>query len=222
MTSKALQAVTGGAVAAAVFLGGGTVASAGTARAIPANFLLHEKTAREPVKYPGEEEWTISESRTRTLLVNPCDLKPARDKGRRDKGREPVAMRTVGYTAPEHFSGEQVVVYRSSAAAKAAMASLRGQVKRCARDADGEFVTRAYATPVRIGDEAFRFASQNYHGAKPAIGGERAVVVRKARAVAIYAVSGEYGRIRSSDYAKQLKEAEKMAAKLCSLPVTGC
>ena len=43
---------------------------------------LHEKAAREPVRYPGEEKWTISESRTRTLVVNPCRLKRPRDTGR--------------------------------------------------------------------------------------------------------------------------------------------
>jgi hypothetical protein len=215
MASKALQAVAGAAVAGAVVMGGGTVASAGTAPALPTGFLLHEKTAREPVRYPGEEKWTISESRTRTLVVNPCRLKSPRDKGR-------VAMRTVGHTAPEHYSGEQVVIYRSRAAAKAAMAGLRAQVERCVHDAEGPFATRAHATSVSVGDQAFRFARQNYYESKPAIGGDRAVVVRKARAVAIYVTSGEYGRIRSSDYTDQLRHARKMAAKLCSLRATGC
>lgn len=214
MTSRTLQAAAGFVVAGAVVMGG-TVASAGTAPALPTGFLLHEKTAREPVKYPDEEKWTISESRTGNLAVNPCELKRPRDKGR-------VAMRTVGYTAPEHYSGEQVVIYRSRAAAKAAMASLRGQVERCVRGAQGPFVTRAHATEVSAGDQAFRYARQNYYESRPAIGGDRAVVVRKARAVAIYVTSGEYGRIRSSDYTKQLAEARKMAAKLCSLRATGC
>jgi len=215
MTSKALRAVAGVAVAGAVVLSGGTVAFAGTAPAIPTGFLLHEKTAREPVKYPDEEKWTISESRTLNLVVNPCRLKSPRDKGR-------VAMRTIGHTAPEHYSGEQVVIYRSRAAAKAAMASLRAQVVRCVHAAEGSFVTRAYATSVSVGDQAFRFARQNYYESKPAIGGDRAVVVRKARAVAIYTVSGEYGRIRATDYTRQLAGARTMAAKLCSLPATGC
>ncbi len=117
-------------------------------------------------------------------------------------------MRTIGHTAPEHYSGEQVVIYRSRAAAKAAMASLRAQVVRCVHAAEGSFVTRAYATSVSVGDQAFRFARQNYYESKPAIGGDRAVVVRKARAVAIYTVSGEYGRIRATDYTRAARRGQ--------------
>ncbi|MER5648361.1 hypothetical protein [Streptosporangium sp. NPDC002524] len=203
-----------GTLLATVALTGGTaLAETGeTAAGIPRNFLLHEPQARKPVKYPGEETWTISDRLGANLGINPCGLRRPADRGR-------VAMRTVDYRAPEHHSGEQLVVYRSTAAARGAMAGLLGQVERCARVKYENTVTRTWADPVRAGDHAVRITLQGYDakGVRPVVGGQRAVVVREGRAVAIYVLAGEYGRVRASDFTRQLKDARKMAAKICSL-----
>lgn len=206
-----------GTVLATAFAGGTVLADAGeTGRAgagIPRNFLLHEPQARKPVRYPDEEKWTISDRRGGNLEINPCDL-------RRPADRDRTAMRTVTYRAPEHHSGEQLVIYSSTAAARRAMTGLLRQVGRCARIESEGTVTRAWAEPVRAGDRAVRITVQSYDatGVNPAIGGQRAVVVREGRAVAVYLLAGEYGRVRVSDFTRQLKDARRMAAKVCSLP----
>ncbi|WP_329091786.1 MULTISPECIES: hypothetical protein [unclassified Streptosporangium] len=203
-----------GLVLATAFAGGTALAETGGAGArIPKNFLLHEPQARKPVRYPEEEKWTISQRLGGNLEINPCDL-------RRPADRDRVAMRTVVYQAPEHRSGEQLVIYRSTAAARRALAGLLGQVERCARVKYEGTVFRSWAEPVRAGDRAVRIAGQSYDakGARPAIGGHRAVVVREGRAVAIYLLAGEYGRVRDSDFTRQLKNARRMAVKICSLP----
>ncbi|MEU4533426.1 hypothetical protein AB0G15_01050 [Streptosporangium sp. NPDC023825] len=190
----------------------GTGETGRTAAGIPRNFLLHEPQARKPVRYPGEEKWTISDRLGANLEVNPCGLRRPADRGR-------VAMRTVDYQAPEHHSGEQLVIYRSTAAARGALAGLLKQVERCARVKSEGTVTRTWAEPVRAGDRAVRITLQGYDakGVHPVIGGQRAVVVREGRALAIYLLAGEYGKVRGSDFTRQLKDARKMAAKACSL-----
>jgi hypothetical protein len=206
-----------GTVLAASLAGGTALAETGetgrTVAGIPKNFLLHEARARKPVRYPDEEEWTISDRLGGNLEINPCGL-------RRPADRDRTAMRTVTYQAPEHHSGEQLVIYRSASAARKALTGLLGQVRRCARVKSEGSVTRTWAEPVRAGDQAVKIAVQGYDakGARPAIGGQRAVVVREGRAVAIYLVAGEYGKVRGSDFTRQLKDARRMAAKICSLP----
>ncbi|MGW0586788.1 hypothetical protein [Streptosporangium sp. NPDC002607] len=54
-------------------------------------------------------------------------------------------------------------------------------------------------------------------------GGRRAVVVREGRALAIYIHGGEYhSEASDAQFAKQLRDARKMAAKVCSLPGVCC
>ncbi|GAA3412782.1 hypothetical protein [Streptosporangium vulgare] len=208
-----------GTVLATALAGGAALAetsergeTGSTSAGIPRNFLLHEPQARRPVRYPGEEEWAISDRLGANLEVNPCDL-------RRPADRDRVAARTVVYRAPEHHSGEQLVIYRSTAAARRALAGLLGQVERCARVKSEGTVTKTWADPVHIGDRAVRITVQGYdaRGVRPVIGGQRAVVVREGRAVAIYLLAGEYGKVRGSDFTRPLKDARKMAAKVCSL-----
>ncbi|WP_436760756.1 hypothetical protein [Streptosporangium sp. V21-05] len=210
-TVLATAALTGGTALAETGEAGRTTAGT-TAAGIPRNFLLHEPQAREPVRYPEEEKWTIGDRLGTNLEINPCDL-------RRPADRDRVAVRTVTYQAPEHHSGEQLVIYRSTAAARKAMAGLLGQVERCARVKYENTVTKTWADPVRIGDRAVRITLQGYDakGVRPVVGGQRAVVVREGRAVAIYLLAGEYGKVRGSDFTRQLKDARKMAAKVCSL-----
>lgn len=218
MARTTIRLVAAGTVlATAAALTGGTALAEtdeaeGTTARIPRNFLLHEPQARKPVRYPGEETWTISDRLGANLGINPCGLRRPVDRGR-------VAMRTVDYRAPEYHSGEQLVIYRSTAAARGALAGLLAQVERCARVKSENTVTRTWADPVRAGDRAVRITLQGYDakGVRPVVGGQRAVVVREGRAVAIYVLAGEYGRVRASDFTKQLKDARKMAVKVCAL-----
>lgn len=220
MARTTIRLVAAGTVLATAALTGGTaLAETGetgetgrTSAGIPRNFLLHEPQARKPVRYPEEEKWTISDRLGGNLEINPCDL-------RRPADRDRVSMRTVVYRAPEHHSGEQLVIYRSTAAARRALAGLLGQVERCGRVKYENTVTRTWAEPVRAGDRAVRITLQGYDakGVRPVIGGQRAVVVREGRAVAIYLLTGEYGKVRGSDFTRPLKDARKMAAKVCSL-----
>ncbi|MEU4831936.1 hypothetical protein [Streptosporangium sp. NPDC023615] len=186
----------------------------GTAAAvrIPRNFLLHEAKARGPVRYPEEERWTIRDGLRGALEIELCGPRRPSDTGR-------TAMRTVVHEAPEHRSGEQLVIYRSAGAARRAMAGILAHVGRCARVPSEGVVVKSRADRVRAGDRAVRISVQSYDakGVRPAIGGQRAVVVRRDRALVIYVLAGEYGRVRDSDFTRQLKDAGRMAAKVCSL-----
>ncbi|GII05098.1 hypothetical protein [Planobispora takensis] len=182
----------------------------GAAGKLPRDFLLYEAQARKPVKYPEEEEWTISNRRTENFTLNPCGLRSSVGSGR-------VSARTITYSAPEFHKSEQLVVFRSAGAAHKAFAGLLAQVAKCDRiDTLPVFKVKAHA--LDAGDEAARVSAQAYgpDGA-PAIGGQRTVVVRKGRALAIYVRAGEYSKVRTSDFRVQAKDARKMAAKVCTL-----
>ncbi|MFC4059572.1 hypothetical protein ACFOWE_14810 [Planomonospora corallina] len=197
----------GAATSAGTFTGTGE-----TGRKLPRNFLLYEARARKPVRYPEEEKWTISDRHER-LSLTPCGVGGSKDRSR-------VSTRTVIYTAPEFYQAEQVVIHRSERAARAAMADLRKRVGRCETDESGQVVTRGWTEKVRMGDQAVRVIVQNYarRDGGPAIGGQRGVVVREGRALVSYMYAGEYSEVRASDFRKQLKDARKMAVKVCSLP----
>ncbi|GAA3035367.1 hypothetical protein [Streptosporangium longisporum] len=180
---------------------------------IPRNFLLHEARARGPVRYPGEEKWTIRDGVRGPLEVELCGPRRPADTGR-------VAARAVVHEAPEHRSAEQLVIYRSAGSARRAMAGLLAHAGRCARVRTEGMVVKTRVDPVRAGDRAARISVQGYDagGVRPAVGGQRTVVVRRDRALAIYTLAGEYGRVRGSDFTRPLKDAERMAARVCSLP----
>ncbi|GGK63093.1 hypothetical protein Ppa06_20470 [Planomonospora parontospora subsp. parontospora] len=228
-TANRMAAVAAGALAAVVLAGGGTAgAVAGTATGtatvekhagagetgwkLPRNFLLHEARARKPVAYPEEEKWTVSDRHER-LSLTPCGVGRSEDRGR-------VSTRTVTYTAPELYRAEQVVIYRSERAARAAMTDLRRRAGRCEADEGDQVVARGRTEKIRAGDQAVRVIVQNYdrEGGGSAIGGQRGVVVRKGRALVSYMYAGEYGEVRASDFRRQLRDARKMAVKVCSLP----
>ncbi|GAA3131511.1 hypothetical protein GCM10010466_22660 [Planomonospora alba] len=219
LTGAAAEAAAGAAVPPASPAGVFTVTSTGSATGagagawrLPRNFLLYEAQARKPVRYPEEEEWTISDRR-RDLGLRPCGPGRPVDAGR-------VGTRTVTYSAPEFYKAEQVTVYRSERAARAAVADVLKRVGRCRDDTSDQVVFKGWTERVEAGDQAARVVIQSYDrgSGRPAIGGQRAVVVRKGRAVAIYVRAGEYGQVRRTDFSRQLKDARKMAAKVCSLP----
>ncbi|MER6172414.1 hypothetical protein [Streptosporangium sp. NPDC001681] len=215
MTRTAIRLAAAGTVLATVLAGGTALAETGRAGGkIPRDFLLHEPEARRPVRYPDAEEWKISNRPTKNLGFNPCDLSRPVDGGR-------VATRTVDYHAPEFHRGEQLVIYRSTGAARGAMAGLLAQVDRCKRVKSGSVVFKASARPVvGIGDQAARMSVQGYdRSGRPVVGGRRAVVVREGRALAIYIHGGEYhSEVSDAQFTEQLRDARKMAAKVCSLP----
>ncbi|MFI6506300.1 hypothetical protein ACIBCT_01725 [Streptosporangium sp. NPDC050855] len=216
-----------GALTALVLTGGGAAATAATGTAataeqhagaekpggkLPRNFLLHESQARKPVKHPGEEKWTISDRHER-LNLSPCDVGRSTDRGR-------VSTRTVTYTALEVYQAEQVVIYRSERAARTALADLRRRIGGCEVDQGDQVIAKGRTKKIKVGDQAVRVIVQNYdrRDAGPAIGGQRGVIVRKGRALVSYTQAREYSGVHASDFRRQLKDARKMAVKVCSLP----
>jgi hypothetical protein len=66
-----------------------------------------------------------------------------------------------------------------------------------------------------LGDEALKISGQFYRGKKAGVGGERSVLVRKANAVLVYLLAGEYSKPAKQDWADPLRDAGKMTAKVC-------
>ncbi|WP_433375344.1 hypothetical protein [Streptosporangium sp. CA-115845] len=219
MTRLTAAGTVAGTILAAALTGGTALAGTGEGGSvIPRGFLLYESQARKPVKH-ADEWWTISDKLGESLAPQPCDLTRAADRDR-------VTMRSVYYQSPWAGSGEQLVIYRSTAAARRALAGIRGHVERCARFATKSqpiVVSRARAKPVRIGDEAMQIVNwrQIYDGRTPRPGSghsSRTVVVRKGRAVAVYNVTNMGAEAaHGAGFIPLLKDARRMAAKICSL-----
>lgn len=176
-----------------------TTATAG----IPNGFMLYEKAAAKKDDNP-EHSWQVSGKRSARLVVNPCDKAALGQSGR-------TAAKTLVYTAvPDYSKAEQVVLYSSPAAAKKALRDLRAAAGSC-----GSRGYRYTARPYRLGDEAITVTGQTYQGKKAAIGGERGVVTRRANALVIYTVAGEWGKPATADFRQQLKDSRRMLAKIC-------
>ncbi|MDA0631849.1 hypothetical protein OUY22_00330 [Nonomuraea sp. MCN248] len=178
---------------------------------IPKNFLFTEAAARERLDPHLAEEmgYTISDRLTEPLTVNPCLHRRAADRGR-------VAARTITHwsSAPS-ASSEQLVLYKSPRAARAALTRLRTEVKRCARKSspsEPRLVVRWRTSKVKAGDEAAGMGYRTWQDghANETITG---VVARRGSALMIYTTSeGDYAPGRLT------KHARKMAAKVCALP----
>ncbi|GAA2910078.1 hypothetical protein GCM10010517_76550 [Streptosporangium fragile] len=213
MGRTAMRLAVAGATLATTFAGGAALAETGQATGqIPKNFLLYESEARKPVNPSSGEKWTISNKLGATLAFNPCLLNRPSDSGR-------VSTRTIDYQFSEVHRAEQLVLYRSAGAARSAMADLLAQVNRCKTDRSGSLVFKASAQAVGIGDQAARLTIQAYDKkGRPTVGGQRAVVVRKGSALAIYLHGAEYHSVKSDHFSEQLGDARRMAGKVCSLP----
>ncbi|MBB2912249.1 hypothetical protein FHS43_003529 [Streptosporangium becharense] len=205
-------AATGAALTTA-FTGGVALAETGqTSGQIPRGFLLYEAEARKPVDPSLGEKWTISNKLSSNLAFNPCTLNSPSDGGR-------VSARTIEYSFSEVHRAEQLVLYRTAGAARSAMSGLLAQVNRCKVDKSGSLVFKASAQAVGIGDQAARLTIQAYDkNGRPVVGGQRAVVVRKGRALALYLHGAEYHSVKSDHFSEQLVDARRMAGKVCSLP----
>ncbi|MDP4507943.1 hypothetical protein [Nonomuraea turcica] len=173
--------------------------------AIPSNFLLYEKAAAKKDDDP-ETSWSASSKKPARLVVNPCQKGTLGQSGR-------TAARTLTYTAvPDYSKSEQVILYASAAAAGKALRDLEAAVRAC-----GTKTYRYSAASVSLGDKALKVTGQAYQGTKAAVGGERAIVARRANALIVYTVSGEWGKPAASDFKQQTKDAKRMLAKVCAI-----
>ncbi|GGS72253.1 hypothetical protein ACFFV7_19335 [Nonomuraea spiralis] len=173
--------------------------------AVPGNFLLYEKAAAKKDPNP-EHSWNVSGKKTAQLVVDPCQKARLGLAGR-------TAARTIVYTAvPDYSKSEQVILYSSPEAAAKAVGELRTAVRTC-----GTAGYRYSQAKVALGDEAVLVTGQAYDHGKPAVGGERAVVARRANALILYTVAGEWGKPAKADFSRQRKDAGTMLAKICEL-----
>ncbi|WP_049567270.1 sensor domain-containing protein [Nonomuraea sp. SBT364] len=181
------------------------VLTAALALGIPGGFMLYEKDAAKSDPNP-EHSWQVSGRTSARLVVNPCQKATLGRAGR-------TAAKTLIYTAvPDYSKSEQVILYSSRSAAKKAVRDLRAAVRACG-SADYRYSYR----PVRLGDEAVSVTGQAYQSKKPAIGGERAVVTRRANALIVYTVSGEWGKPAAADFKQQSKDTKRMLSKICRI-----
>jgi hypothetical protein len=173
--------------------------------AVPNNFLLYEKAAAKKDNDP-ETSWSASGKKTAALVVNPCQKAKLGQSGRKQ-------ARTLIYTAvPDYSKSEQVILYSSAAAAGKAARDLEAAARAC-----GSQLYQYAVAPVSLGDQALKLTGQSYQDGKPAVGGERAVVVRRGNALILYTVSGEWGKPAKADFKQQTKDATKMLAKVCTI-----
>jgi DNA-directed RNA polymerase subunit M/transcription elongation factor TFIIS len=173
--------------------------------AIPNGFLLYDKASAKKDDNP-EHSWEVSRRTSAKLVVNPCNRASLARSGR-------TAARTLIYTAvPDYSKSEQVILYTSAAKAKKAMRDVRAAVRTC-----GKKTYRYSAKRLRLGDESLAVVGQAYYRGKPAIGGERGIVTRRANALVIYTVGGEWGPPRSSDFSRQTKDTKAMMGRICRI-----
>ncbi|MBB6348759.1 hypothetical protein ACWGH8_17435 [Nonomuraea muscovyensis] len=175
------------------------------ATAVPNGFLLYDKAASVKDDDP-ETSWTVSRKTNAPLVVNPCERPRLGQSGR-------ASARTIVYTAVPDFSkSEQVILYASPSAARKAVKELRAAVAACRISG-----YKYGAATVRLGDEALTVTGQSYQGRRPAIGGERAVVARRANALVVYTQAGEWGKPAKGDFARQTRDARRMLGKICDI-----
>ncbi|MEW1846906.1 hypothetical protein AB0392_53900 [Nonomuraea angiospora] len=173
--------------------------------AVPNNFLLYEQAAATKDKNP-ETNWTASGKKSATLVVNPCQKARLAQSGR-------TQARTLVYTAvPDYSKSEQVILYASASAAGKALRDLGAAVRACSRPG-----YRYSAVTADLGDDALKVTGQAYQGKKAAVGGERAVVTRRANALILYTIGGEWGRPLKDDFGQQIRDTKRMLAKVCTI-----
>ncbi|GIH80595.1 hypothetical protein [Planobispora longispora] len=199
---KVVKAAVALGTAALLVLGGAT--AVGAEAGLPKGFLLYEAKAKGPAK--SWEEWKISDSLRTRLALNPCETERAWDGGR-------SKTRYIQYVAETDLFQEQVVVYRSERAARAAMAGLRARLKRCAKVGKGHNAYTYRWKSVGIGDEALR-AGGSYFESR-----FRYVAVRRGKAVVVYGEDGNFtSKLANGHFRGLERDAGKMAAKVCGLP----
>ncbi|MEU6407506.1 hypothetical protein [Microbispora sp. NPDC046933] len=180
----------------------GQAMAAGPA-ALPKGFLLEEDKVNGP-RRPWEH-LKLTDSLKKPLEVNPCDRRTARD------GRS--ASRTFTYVAETVYRSEQVVLYPSERAARAAMQSVRADLDKCGTGGRGPNRYSYKWKSTDIGDEALRVGGFFFENSS------RSVIVRKGSAVAVYVRTGVVTKsLPVSQFRPLIKDARTMATKLCDLP----
>ncbi|MEU6425822.1 hypothetical protein ABZ860_07955 [Microbispora sp. NPDC046973] len=182
--------------------GAGQASATAPAR-LPKGFLLDEAKVDGP-RRPWEH-LKLTDSLNKPLEVNPCGRRTARD------GRS--ASRTFTYVAETVYRSEQVVLYPSERAAKAAMESVRADLAECGTGGRGPNRYSYRWKSTAIGDEALRIGGFFFENRS------RTVVVRKGSALAVYVRTGLVTKsLPASQFRPLIKDARTMAAKLCDLP----
>ncbi|MEU7894207.1 hypothetical protein AB0B45_15260 [Nonomuraea sp. NPDC049152] len=190
---------------------------------IPKNFLLSEKAARTPQsdEVRAEEWWEISDKLNKPLLGNPCGRKGATTADRS------AARTIVHHTSAPSYSGEQLVIYRSTKAAKKAMSKLFADAGQCATQPDGkpyswtgDGKTRWVVSRTRLAHEAALMRMMMYDKLnKDWSSLLSGLVARKGRALMIHIGDQEALGYERKQAVKTLRStAIKMAAKVCALP----
>ncbi|WP_169951970.1 hypothetical protein [Microbispora sp. H11081] len=170
---------------------------------LPKGFLLNEAKVNGP-RRPWEH-LKLTDSLKKPLEVNPCGRRAARD------GRS--ASRTFTYLAETVYRSEQVVLYPSERAAKAAMRSVRADLAECGSGGRGHDRYSYRWKSTGIGDEAIRIGGFFFENRS------RTVIVRRGSAVAVYVRTGLVTKsLPVSQFRPLIKDARTMAAKLCGLP----
>ncbi|XVQ87294.1 hypothetical protein ACQP2K_07730 [Microbispora siamensis] len=191
------------AAAAAVTVIGAGQAMAAAPATLPKGFLLDEAKVDGP--HRPWEHLKLTDSLNKPLEVNPCDRRTARD------GRG--ASRTFTYVAETVYRSEQVVLYPSEQAAKAAMKSVRADLAKCGTGGKGPNRHAYTWKSTDVGDEALRIGGFFFENSS------RSVIVRKGSAVAVYVRTGMVTKsLPVSQFRPLIKDARTMAGKLCDLP----
>lgn len=181
--------------------------------AVPQGFLVYERPDRPRPVIPieGRAKWQVTTKDRGLLWANPC-----RTPGLGTAGRTSVRTATLNGAAAAQI--EELALYRDARSARDAMTELRAALDRCHRRDDGSGVGRDAVwtrESVKVGDEAMRVSRQGFHGAAPALHGQRLVVMRKGSAVAVYGHEDESARLpRPADFTQHLRDAATMAGRL--------
>ncbi|MFI6919458.1 hypothetical protein ACIBIZ_05845 [Nonomuraea spiralis] len=164
-------------------------------------------------KHPPAERWetyTVKNSMTLPLQLNPCLSRRQRDGGR-------LETRAVLYSNEDEMKYEQLVVYRDVRHAEAAMRLLRADLRRCADVGKGHNRYRYFTKPLDVGDDGLRAGGRFFES------GEHAVAVR--RGAALYIVGESAWPTRSlplKGFKGLLGQARAMTVKVCRLPEAAC
>jgi hypothetical protein len=182
------------------------VAAALLSVGLPHGFLYME--SHPPAK--AWETYRVDESARLPLQPNPCNRRRPADSGR-------LATRAVVWTSENRSKVEQLVVYRSTDAARAAMRGLRADLKRCAKLGKGIDRQRYFSKATAVGDEGLRAGARYWED------GFQAVAVRRGAAVYVVGASAWPGEsLPVKDFRTLIGQADKMTVKVCALPEARC
>lgn len=211
------------ALLAGTALAGASPASA-AAPAVPKGFLLHDREvatdqAKKDEPADAENVWRASAKVGERFAVDFCAHDTVIASLPKDRigqtGR--AAARTVYLDVKgEIETAEQVILYRSEQAARAALGQFRAAVEKCGRSEawkSGSY-SRTLAR-VALGDEAWKSSAREYEDGEP-VAGDDVVIARRANAVIVY-LSSASAKPSAKSYTQQLAHTRQMLAKICQI-----